>query len=319
MHKPPPPVNSFAASPALARSSLTPSAVLVAALLSGTSLMSSAAETTPPRPVASSSATNSPLDAHQAKLKQTAPEGFTVVVSPPFVVLGDEPPELVKQRADKTVKWAVDKLKQDFFKADPVEIIDIWLFKDDASYRQHAKLLFNDTPTTPFGYYSAAHRALVMNISTGGGTLVHEIVHPFMRANFPACPAWFNEGLASLYEQSSETDGHIRGLVNWRFTGLEKAIKEGKLISFQKLTALSEQEFYGGTNNPGYSQYYGQSRYLCFYLQEKGLLTKFYREFVAAAKDDPTGYETLKRVLSEKDMAAFQKKWEKFILGLRIN
>jgi len=28
--------------------------------------------------------------------------------------------------------------------------------------------------------------------------LVHEIVHPFMRANFPECPAWFNEGLASL-------------------------------------------------------------------------------------------------------------------------
>ena len=24
-----------------------------------------------------------------------------------------------------------------------------------------------------------------MNISTGGGTLVHEIVHPFIEANFP--------------------------------------------------------------------------------------------------------------------------------------
>ena len=26
--------------------------------------------------------------------------------------------------------------------------------------------------------------------TTGGGTLVHEIVHPFLRANFPECPAW---------------------------------------------------------------------------------------------------------------------------------
>ena len=34
-----------------------------------------------------------------------------------------------------------------------------------------------------------------MNISTGGGTLVHEIVHPFIEANFPACPPWLNEGL----------------------------------------------------------------------------------------------------------------------------
>jgi hypothetical protein len=271
-----------------------------------------------PKPVLTSGATNSLLDEHLAALKKTVPGGFTTVITPPFVVLGDESAELVKQHADRTVEWAVKKLKQDFFKADPAEIIDIWLFKDDASYRKHAKLLFDDTPTTPFGYYSASHRALVMNISTGGGTLVHELVHPFMRANFPACPAWFNEGLASLYEQSAEKDGHIRGLINWRYTGLEKAIKEGQLISFQKLMALSEEDFYGGVNNPGYSQYYGQSRYLCFYLQEKGLLTKFYREFVANAKSDPAGYETLKRVLGEKDMEAFQKRWEKFILGLRF-
>ena len=44
---------------------------------------------------------------------------------------------------------------------------------------------------------------------------------------------------------------------------------------------------------------------------------KFYHEFVAAAKEDPTGYATLKRVLGEKDMEAFEAKWEKFILGLR--
>ena len=40
---------------------------------------------------------------------------------------------------------------------------------------------------------------VVLGTSTGGGTLVHEIVHPFMRANFPNCPSWFDEGLASLY------------------------------------------------------------------------------------------------------------------------
>ena len=46
-----------------------------------------------------------------------------------------------------------------------------------------------------------------MNIATGGGTLVHEIVHPFVEANFPGCPTWFNEGLGSLYEQSAERKG----------------------------------------------------------------------------------------------------------------
>jgi hypothetical protein len=62
---------------------------------------------------------------------------------------------------------------------------------------------------------------------------------------------------------------------------------------------------------------YGQARYLCYYLQEKGLLTKFYHDFVANASHDPTGFNTLKRVLREDDMAAFQKRWENFVLALR--
>ena len=254
---------------------------------------------------------------HLAALRQSAPPGFNIVVARPFIVLGDEPVDIVQMRAEKTVKWAVDRLKQDYFTRDPDELIDVWLFKDDASYRTNALRLFGDTPTTPFGYYSARHHALVMNIATGGGTLVHEIVHPFMRANFPLCPAWFNEGLASLYEQSAEQGGHIRGLVNWRYNGLEQDIKAGKLISFRQLTAMSDNEFYGGPDNPNYSDHYAQARYLCFYLQEKGLLVKFYHEFSANAKTDPTGYETLKRVLGVSDMEKFQKQWEQFILTLR--
>jgi hypothetical protein len=233
------------------------------------------------------------------------------------VVLGDEPADVVQMRADKTVKWAVEKLKRDYFTRDPDEVIDVWLFKDDASYRTNALRLFGDTPATRFGYYSAQHHALVMNIATGGGTLVHEIVHPFMRANFPQCPAWFNEGLASLYEQATEKNGHICGLVNWRYEGLERDIKAGKLISFRQLTAMSDNEFYGGRDNPNYSDHYAQARYLCYYLQEKGLLVKFYREFRANAGTDPTGYETLQRVLGERDMDAFQKRWEQFILAIR--
>ncbi len=250
---------------------------------------------------------------HLRKLIGQAPRDFTTVSQPPFVVLGDEAPEVVRQRARQTVKWAVEKLKQDYFERDPQEIIDIWLFRDRESYTNNAHALFNDTASSPFGYYSEAHHALIMNIATGGGTLVHEIVHPFMRANFPNCPPWFNEGLASLYEASAEKNGHIRGMINWRFKGLEKAIKEGRTISFEKLTSMTQAEFYGGN---GYSQHYAQARYLCFFLQEKGMLVNFYHQFVANAQEDPTGYETLKRVLGEKDMGQFRRKWEKFVLSL---
>ncbi len=238
--------------------------------------------------------------------------GFTVLIQKPFVVIGDEEEETVKRRTENTVKWAVDKLKQDYFTKDPTKILEIWLFKDDSSYRKHAKEFFNDEPDTPYGYYSPSSRALVMNISTGGGTLVHEIVHPFMEANFPACPAWFNEGMGSLYEQSGEEDGHIYGYTNWRLTGLQRGLKNKIVPTFKKLTAMNDEEFYREDTGTNYSQ----SRYLCYYLQEKKLLIKFYKEFVANQKTDPTGYQTLQKVLGERDMIAFQKNWEAYVLKL---
>ncbi len=259
---------------------------------------------------------SSPRATHRRALEARTPAGFTVVDEPPFFVVGDEPARDVRSHARDTVRWAVALLQADYFAKQPNEIIDIWLFRDTDSYRSNTRAIFGETPTTPYGYYSARDHALIMNISTGGGTLVHEIVHPFMRANFPACPPWFDEGLASLYEACGERDGHIIGGVNWRLPGLQQAINDGTTLPFRQLMALSASDFYGDSSGTGYNRYYGQSRYLCFYLQERGLLRRFYREFVANAAADPTGYATLQRVVGEEDMAAFQQKWESFVLRL---
>jgi hypothetical protein len=238
---------------------------------------------------------------------------FSFVVQKPFVVIGDETREAVQQHAEGTVKWAVDRLKQDFFTNDPKDILDIWLFKDKASYEKHSALLFGDKPTTPYGYYSSAHKALIMNIETGGGTLVHEIVHPFMEANFPACPPWLNEGLGSLYEQCGDTHGHIHGFTNWRLPGLQRAIRAKQVPSFADLTSLDADTFYNADKGVNYAQ----ARYLCYYLQENGLLVKFYQDFLARQKEDPSGFKTLQKTLAETDMEKFKTKWEKYVLGLR--
>ena len=177
--------------------------------------------------------TKADFDRHIEQLQKKIPsKDFTVIVTPPFVVIGDESPEMVRRRSEDTVKWAVEKLKKAYFKQDPRQILDIWLFKDKESYETNCKRLFGKTPDTPYGYFSQQDGALVMNISTGGGTLVHEIVHPFVAANFPNCPAWFNEGLGSLYEQSGELDGEIHGYTNWRLPRLQEAIRNGNLPSF---------------------------------------------------------------------------------------
>jgi len=251
---------------------------------------------------------------HVEALKKKLPSSdFSIVVQPPFVVVGDGTADSVKEHAEHTVKWAVDKLKQDYFSKDPKDILDIWLFRDSASYEKNALALFGDKPSTPYGYYSSAHKALIMNISTGGGTLVHEIVHPFVEANFPTCPAWLNEGLGSLYEQCGEVNGHIRGLTNWRLRGLQNAIRTGAVPSFRKLMSMDSRAFY---DDP-HGTHYAASRYLCYYLQERGLLIKYYREFHARQKEDPTGYQTLQRMLHTRDMNAFQLRWEKYVLTLK--
>lgn len=252
---------------------------------------------------------------HVMKLRKKLPDAsFSIVVQKPFVVIGDEGERIVKQRSLHTIKWAVDLLKQDYFTKDPNAIIDVWLFKNKASYEKNCQALFNMRPGTPFGFYSSIHRALVMNISTGGGTLVHEIVHPFIESNFPSCPSWFNEGLASLYEQSGSRNGKIIGKTNWRLRGLQLAIESDRLGDFSTLCNTSRREFY----DDGQGTNYAQARYLCYYLQERGLLRKYYHQFRKNSGSDPAGYETLKSVLGTQDMARFQQDWERYVLKLRF-
>ncbi|MCH2178671.1 MAG: cysteine peptidase family C39 domain-containing protein [Mariniblastus sp.] len=252
---------------------------------------------------------------HISALKQKLPPGdFHIVIEKPFVVIGDESLNEIHQRAKTTIKWAVDRLKQQYFAEDPNEIIDIWLFKNRKSYERNVPWLVGYEPTTPFGFYSSQHHVLVMNISTGGGTLVHEIVHPFMERNFPQCPSWFNEGLASLYEQCRDQSGHIRGSTNWRLRGLQGAIQSNRVPSFKDLCETTREQFY--REDPGTN--YSQARYLCYYLQEQGLLKKYYEAFRSSVAHDPTGYQTLQEILGTSSMDQFQREWEAFVMGLRF-
>jgi hypothetical protein len=237
---------------------------------------------------------------------------FSIVIEPPFVVVGDCGEEAVRSIAQGTVRWTREKLLQDFFAGDPRRILDIWLFKGAETYEAYVYALTAKKPTTPYGFYSSDNNGLFMNIGTGQGTLVHELVHPYVEANFPSCPPWLNEGLGSLYEQCGERDGHIIGYTNWRLRGLKAAILDGRVPSFADLTAMDSSAYYG----EGSGVHYAASRYLLYYLQERGMLVQYYRAFFEARDDDPTGYKTLVRVLGERDMADFERRWVDFVMGL---
>jgi hypothetical protein len=250
---------------------------------------------------------------HMMQLRSKVPsDDFTVVIQRPFVVVGDDPATTVRGHAEGTIQWAIERLQESYFEKEPTEILDIWLFKDRDSYATHTAAVFNDRNPPFYGYFSHYHRALVMNIDTGTGTLVHEIVHPFMAANFPECPAWFNEGLASLYEQCHTANGRIEGLTNWRLEGLQELIREEEVPPFAELCATSDWGFYrAARGNP-----YAQARYLCYYLEQHNLLREYFRRFRENCAEDPTGYETLKEVLGRDDMEAWQEEWQEYVMEL---
>lgn len=250
------------------------------------------------------------LEAHRRALaKRLEGEGFTVVIEPPFVVVGDESPAKVRARASGFLRWAITLLEKDWFSKRPEKIIEVWLFKNERTYRRGAKRFFDDEPETPYGYYSPADRALVMNIGPGAGTLSHELVHPYMEANFPDVPAWFNEGVASLYEQPRERDGKLVGTTNWRLPGLQRQLRAADSPGLAALLATSTEEFYGADYDA-----YAMARFLCQYLQDHGKLHTFYQRFVAS--DDATGKTALEEVLG-MSLAELEPRWRTWVLGLR--
>lgn len=239
---------------------------------------------------------------------------FPLVVESPFFVVGNDTKAVLDKRVD-TVRWATKHFEAELFEHRPNRLLDIYLFNDAPSYTAGVKALTGSDPTTPYGFYSRRHDGLFMNIVTGGGTLVHELVHPYVEADFPNAPPWLNEGLGSLFEQSDERDGKIVGLTNWRLSGLQHAITKGKVPTFHALTHLDTDAFYDDDTGV----HYAASRYLLYYLQEHGLLHRYYRAFKAAARTDPSGYKTLQTILGQRDMTAFEARWREYVMNLRFH
>lgn len=235
------------------------------------------------------------------------------MVVAPFVVVASGPMASgVRAEAAETVAWARDLLRADFFAREPGSVITVWVFPDESSYMSGTSALLGTIPTTPYGFYSPCQRALVTNAGLGYGTLVHEMVHAYMSADFPGAPTWMNEGLASLFEAPREVDGHMRGAVNWRLAELQRAIAAHRAPSFDEMAKGGRGDFSGKRG----SLFYATARYLCFYLQERGLLQRFYRVFRARVNDDPTGLVSLQDV-AIRDLRTLRADWERFVGDLR--
>ncbi len=221
-------------------------------------------------------------------------EDFRVEVRAEHFVLASNASDALTARAAGTIERMFSSLYKEFFTRRPTRPLRVYCFADAPSYEAYVRKTYGREPSTPFGFYSSRDRRLVMNIGTGTGTLAHEVVHPLIAEDFPAVPSWFNEGFASLFEQSAPSpDGGMRGLTNWRLKGLQAALRDPAPPRLAALIATSSDEFYGDDSGRNYAL----ARYLCYFLQEHGALQAFYAEFRQTARQDPTGRRALERVL----------------------
>ena len=238
--------------------------------------------------------------------------GFIIQREGIFTLIGSIPAEEMQEIREQTIRACSEALFHDFFDKRPTHTIKIYLFKNDADYRAYAKKLFNETPTSKYGYYMHQDNRMVMNIATGTGTLVHEMVHALIAVDFPDVPTWLNEGLGSLFEQCYLRGNSIYGLINWRYPAVKKAISVGTLVHLKDLIATSDDEF----RDENEALHYAEARYFCMYLQQQGLLRTFYRKFRDGYKESPTGEKFLVETLG-KDLDNAENDWRGWIRGLK--
>lgn len=236
-----------------------------------------------------------------------------VVVHEPFVIAGDMTREALDDWYKQTIGTASRAMARAYFRVPPSRPITVLLFASEQSYNHFAKTLYGEEGVSIYGYYKPNQRTLVMNISTGGGTLVHELTHALIDFDFPKVPDWFNEGLASLHEQchirADETG--IDGLVNWRLPGLQEAIRRGRVPALEDL--IAGNDFRG----PQVGLNYALARYFCLYMQRKEVLEDFFHRFRAAQADDPTGAKTVQTVFSDQTWAELDEDFQRWVLTLK--
>src|SRR5438874_2080217 len=104
----------------------------------------------------------------------------------PWVIATDMDANDAKRIVDGCILHCAAGIQRQLFTRTPRSTpAKVYLFKDGGSYNAWNKKLFNEKPISIFGYYQRANNSLVMNIGTGGGTLIHEMIHAMAETDFP--------------------------------------------------------------------------------------------------------------------------------------
>jgi C-terminal processing protease CtpA/Prc len=127
-------------------------------------------------------------------------------------------------------------------------------------------------------------------------------------------PIWLVEGLATLFETARHEPSQVTPLHSQRLAIIQQAIRARQSIPWAKLMAME---------HPVFMQHalvaYAQSRYMLFYMLEKGLLKKFYDAYTEKEgyTDDKSALRTIE-VLFGKPIAEVENDWKQWVLAQKV-
>lgn len=245
-------------------------------------------------------------------LEQQLPEKWNLVVREPYVLAGDcSADQLARYHRDTIVPTSL-ALSIQYFDVHPTWPITIILCSSEESYRECNRSLGERERSDYAGIYSRSEHRIVVNVSTGEGTLAHELTHALAHIDFPDLPEWIDEGLASLHEECEFSADGLRliGLNNWRGASLKNAVQRGALRS---VTELASSEFAKSDAATDYAH----ARYFCLYLQQRNLLEPFYRKCRSNSKQDRDGIDSLIDLMGTSDLRKIDAQFQAWLRTLK--
>jgi len=154
----------------------------------------------------------------------------------------------------------------------------------------------------------------IINTSVVMHEFTHALHHADMGARRQTHPIWLVEGLGTLFETARHEPDKVTPLHSQRLGIIQQAIRSKRNIPWTQLMAMNHPQFMQNALIA-----YAQSRYMLFYMLERGLLKRFYDAYTEKEgyADDKTALRTIE-VLFGKPIAEVENDWKQWVLAQKV-
>lgn len=164
------------------------------------------------------------------------------------------------------------------------------------------------------GFYTPSTKTLIS--VDRGRVLIHEFTHALHHGDMAAAkqlhPTWICEGFATLFESPVLTSTGLTALPDSRLLKFQKAIRKKYTIAINQLVKYNSKTFQAKAE-----LCYAEARYLMLYLQDKGVLAKWYVAYKKGYAKDKTGLKAMEKVLGKR-VFLIEEDWHEWAMKLKL-